>query len=73
VLQLFLEIDDCFRALQAPRQTGVFTLQTGKFVSLRVWLSGLRAALGRTQRADGAFVAKSAPVGQRRGIDAFAT
>ncbi len=66
-------IDDGFRARQAPRQTGVVTQQLGTFVSLRVRFGRLRAALVRTQRADGASVAQSAPVGQGRGVDAFAT
>ena len=70
--QLFLHVDDSFRTYQAPRQAAIFAPQESKFASLRVGFGGLGAALDRTQRADGPGVAKLAPIGQRRRIDALA-
>jgi hypothetical protein len=71
--QLFLDLDDSFRTCQAPRQAAIFVPQESKFARLRVGFGGLWAASDRTQRANRPGVAKLAPIGQRRRIDALAT
>jgi len=68
-----LDIDNGFGARQAPRQTIILPLNNGKFGCQRVGCGGFRAALERNQRAKGPGVAKPAPVGEGRRVDALAT
>jgi hypothetical protein len=67
-----LEIDDCFGAHQAARQTAILPLQECHFGCQRIRFGGLWAALGRHQRANSPGIPEPAPVGQCRGVDALA-
>src|SRR5271166_2493480 len=69
----FLDIDNGFGACQAPRQTIIIPLNSGKFGCQRVGRGGFRAAFERNQRAEGSGVTKPAPVAEGRGVDALAT
>ena len=70
--QLFLDANDRLGPCQAQRQTGIVALQQRHFGGERVGLGGFRTTLGWRQRAECSGVALTAPIGQRRGVDALA-
>jgi hypothetical protein len=67
-----LDADDGLGAGQPQRQAGIVSLKLGQFGCERIWLGWFRAAPGRRQRTEAAGIAVSAPVRQRRGVDALA-
>jgi len=70
---LFLDVDDRFRASQALRQAGNFTLQARQFTCQRVGRSDFGAAFDRNQRTDCPGITQLAPLGQHRRGDPLAT
>jgi hypothetical protein len=68
-----LELDDGFGTLQAQRETGIVALNPGQFRCQRIRFGGLRSALAGNQGAEGSGIAFPAPVGERRGVEPFAT
>jgi len=67
-----LDSDDGLGTRQSQRQTRVVSLKSRHFGGERVGFSGLWAALGRRQCAEGTGVALPAPVGESRGVEALA-
>ena len=57
---------------QAQRETGIVALKQGQFGCQRVGFGGLRSALGRRQRVEGAGVALPAPVGEGGRVETLA-
>jgi hypothetical protein len=71
--QLFLKLDDGFRAFQALCQTGIIALSQSQFGCKRVGFSNLPAALGGRQCTEGSGVPLLAPFGEGRRVNALAT
>jgi hypothetical protein len=68
----FLDPDDRLGTCQVQRQTGIVVLQQRHFGGERLGLGDLRTTPGWRQRAECSGVALTAPVGQRRRVDAVA-
>jgi hypothetical protein len=69
----FLQLDDGFGALQAPRQTSIIALNKGQLGCQRVGFDGFPAPFGGNRAPRGSGLPQLAPLGQGRGVEPLAT